>query len=147
ARGVIVLFGGYGGGSLGDTWEWNGSAWTQRASSGPSPRYGHAMAYDIARGVTVLFGGYYYDSSPHYLGDTWEWNGSPWTQRASSGPPARFAPARASDAARGVSVLFGGSSGFTYYGDTWEWNGGTWTQLASSGPPARSVLAMVCDAA
>ncbi|MFH0981929.1 MAG: hypothetical protein V2A79_10350 [Planctomycetota bacterium] len=25
---------------------------------GPSPRYDHAMAYDSARGVTVLFGGW-----------------------------------------------------------------------------------------
>ena len=32
--------------------------WTQRVISGPSPRYAHAMAYDAANHVTVLFGGY-----------------------------------------------------------------------------------------
>ena len=31
--------------------------WIQRTESGPSPRLKHAMAYDSARGVTVLFGG------------------------------------------------------------------------------------------
>ena len=35
------------------------------------------MAYDAARGVTVLFGGY---DGANYLGDTWEWNGTSWTQ-------------------------------------------------------------------
>ena len=33
------------------------TAWTQRLVSGPSPRNNHAMAYDAARHVTVLFGG------------------------------------------------------------------------------------------
>ena len=28
-----------------DTWEWNGTAWTQRTVSGSSARYGHAMTY------------------------------------------------------------------------------------------------------
>ena len=53
-----MLFGGYDNSHVGETWEWDGSAWTLRASDGPSPRYDHAMAYDSARGVTVLFGGY-----------------------------------------------------------------------------------------
>ena len=34
----------------------------------PSPRYLHAMAYDSARGVTVLFGGYDWSC----YGETWE---------------------------------------------------------------------------
>ncbi len=32
-------------------------AWNQRVVAGPSPRLSHRMAYDPARGVTVLFGG------------------------------------------------------------------------------------------
>jgi hypothetical protein len=31
--------------------------WTRTSVTGPAPRYDHAMAYDTARGVTVLFGG------------------------------------------------------------------------------------------
>src|SRR4051812_23678127 len=74
ARGVTVLFGGVASlnNRLGDTWEWNGTAWTQRAVTGPSPRSGHAMVYDSARGVTVLFGG---NTFAGYSGETWEWNG------------------------------------------------------------------------
>src|SRR5437773_1209062 len=99
--------------------------WTRRV---PAPRYGHAMAYDVARNVTVLFGGYYSDGAGHDLRDTWEWNGSAWTQRASSGPSARAYHAMAYDAARGVTVLF---SGYPAGADTWEWNGSAWVQRST----------------
>src|SRR5205823_1183060 len=103
------------GASNGETWEWNGTAWTQRAVSGPSPRGHHAMAYDIGRGVTVLFGG----SDGTSSGETWEWNGSAWTQRAAPGPSARYGHAMVHDAARRVMVLFGGDSGGVANGETW----------------------------
>src|SRR5262249_14172263 len=52
---------------LADTWEWDGTDWTQRATaSSPPARYGHVLAFDSARGRTVLFG----SSS---LTDTWEY--------------------------------------------------------------------------
>jgi hypothetical protein len=73
----------------------------------PSLRYSHAMAYDAARGVTVLFGGAYSNSSGAN-GETWEWNGTAWTWRAVSGPAPRDGHAVVYDAARGVTVLFGG---------------------------------------
>src|SRR5438093_448817 len=96
-RGRVTLFGGRGGSSLGDTWEWEGTTWTQRASSGPSPRSGHAMAYDEVRGRVVLFGGSN-GSYPYRLTDTWEWDGTTWTQQATSGPVARYASSMAYDA-------------------------------------------------
>src|SRR5205085_12529 len=119
--------------------------WTQRSSSGPSPRWGHTMAYDAARGETLLFGGSYYDGSWHWPGETWAWNGSTWMQRSSSGPSPRESHAMAYDAAQGVTVLFGGYNA-GYRGDTWEWNGSTWTQRSSSGPSARYSHAMDNDA-
>ena len=144
ARGRVVLFGGYCGALLGDTWEWDGTRWTLRSSSGPAPRSGHGMAYDSARGRVVLFGGY--SGSGNYLGDTWEWDGASWTQRASSGPASRYSHAIAYDSARGRVVLFGGrGSGGTYFGDTWEWDGTSWTQRASSGPAPRYGHSMACD--
>ncbi len=119
-RGVTVLFGGWDGLSIfGDTWEWDGSSWTQVSSSGPSARYEHAMAYDSARGVTVLFGGR--DVSSRFR-DTWEWDRSSWTQVSTSGPSARELLAMAYDSARGVTVLFGGGGGSGYLGDTWEYS-------------------------
>ena len=86
ARGVVVLFGGSGncGGACDDTWEWDGTTWTQRTpSTSPPFRWGHSMAYDSMRGVTILFGGRNFTD----LGDTWEWDGIIWVQRfPSSGP-------------------------------------------------------------
>src|SRR5262249_16298554 len=77
-----------------------------RATSGPPVLFGHAMAYDSSRGVTVLFGGYL--GASVLSGQTWEWDGSTWTQRVVSGPPGLMYPAMAYDSARGVTVLFGG---------------------------------------
>jgi len=118
ARGVTVLFGGYDGTYSGETWEWDGTAWTQRMVSGPSGRYLHAMAYDAARGVTVLFGGERYSQINN---ETWEWNGTVWTQRVLGGPSARWGHALAYDTARGVTVLVGGHSiAVGLNAETWE---------------------------
>ena len=149
ARGVTVLFGGLdasgGGGSLvskGDTWEWDGTAWTLRATTGPAPRTSHAMAYDKARGRTVLFGGF----GASVFGDTWEWDGIAWTQVASTGPTARFDHAMAYAGGCGHTLLFGGND--TVVGrvaDSWDWDGVTWTQLSVTGPSARNGQKMAYD--
>src|SRR5690349_1996970 len=73
-RGVTVLFGGTGGSSLGDTWEWDGFSWALRSMTGPAPRAQHAMAFDSSRGRVVLFGGI----GNSTYGDTWEWDGATW---------------------------------------------------------------------
>ncbi|MGE3106873.1 MAG: GC-type dockerin domain-anchored protein [Phycisphaerales bacterium] len=143
ARGVTVFFGGYNNSFNNDTWEWNGTTWTQRVVSGPAPRTSYAMAYDSARGVSVLYGG----TGPTNYGDTWEWNGTTWTQRPVSGPGNRYQSALAYDSARGVSVFFGGFDGGWWTGDTWEWNGTTWTQRLVSGPSIRASHAMAYDSA
>src|SRR5436190_1970912 len=71
-----------------------------------------------------------------------------WTQQNVSGPSPRYQYAMAYDAARGVIVLFGGSSGAGQFGDTWEWNGaGAWTQRSVNGPSPRFLHAMAYDAA
>ena len=64
------------------------------------------MAYDEARGVTVLFGGRNNSSSHN---ETWEYKDKVWTKRESLGatPPARFNHAMTYDSRRGVVVLFG----------------------------------------
>src|SRR5262249_3203581 len=50
-----------------DTWEWDGTDWTERATaSSPPARAGHVLAFDAARGRTVLFG----NTS---FADTWEY--------------------------------------------------------------------------
>ncbi len=99
------------------------------------------MAYDSARGRTVLFGGTDGQSQ------TWEWDGHTWAQRFPSNvPPSRAGHAMAYDRARGVTVMFGGTQ-TNPLGDTWEWNGTTWTNPPVVGPTPRANLAMAYDIA
>src|SRR5262245_19460665 len=88
ARQRVVLCGGFdivNSGALGETWEWDGVAWTQRATL-PVPRYDHAMAYDAARRRVLVVGGDHRSSIA--LADTWEWDGTSWRQRVTSSAPA-----------------------------------------------------------
>src|SRR5581483_10553135 len=118
------------------------AVWAQVAGT-PSSRQEHAMAFDSARGRTVLFGG----TNNVTYGDTWEWDGTLWSQRATGGPPARTWHALAYDGARGKTVLFGGAGTSGLLGDTWEWDGSSWTQRPVSGPSARSRHALSYDSA
>jgi hypothetical protein len=130
-----------------ETWEWDGATWKQAAAcAGPVPMFGHAMAYDSRRGVTVLFGGTL-DINP--LGTTWEWDGIKWIKRATTGPPPRVNFPMAYDSTRGVCVLFSGEGdggdGFSDSG-TWEWDGTNWALRTTIGGPAHSMDAsMVYD--
>lgn len=75
--------------------------WQMRCWSGRSD---HALAYDGARGRTVLFGGYRGSS---LSSETWEWNGTSWELRTPSVSPVpvRFGHAMAYDSARRKTVL------------------------------------------
>jgi hypothetical protein len=118
-RGVVVLVGG-----TPDVWEWDGATWNQRSVSGPSGRVHHAMAYDAARGVTVLFGGSLVQGSPAVNGETWEWNGTTWTQRQIDSPMPRLGHAMAYDAIRAETVLFGGNAVLSgINNETWQLGG------------------------
>jgi len=141
-----LLFGGMSpAGYLGDTWKWDGLAWTRLTpSTSPPSRAQHAMAYDRQRRRMVLFGGI---SSGGPLGDTWEFDGANWAQVALSGPNPgpRLGHSMVYDESRGRVVLFGGSNGAAL-GDTWEWDGGTWTAISPSTSPApRQGAAMAFD--
>jgi hypothetical protein len=119
-------------------------AWVRKLpATSPTPRAAHAMAYDSARGVMVLFGG---DAgSPN--AETWEWNGTAWTQRVVTGPTGRLYHSMAYDSARGVTVLFGGQTVAGLNNETWEWNGTAWTRRMVPGPTARGAHSMAYDSA
>jgi hypothetical protein len=146
-RGRVVLFGGFGSTFLADTWEWDGTQWSLRATAGPGARAGHAMAFDPVRRRVVLFGG------TGTSADTWEWDGVTWTQHPSlDGPVARSGPAMAFDVVRQRVVLFGGTSGMAHgqiwHADTWEWDGKSWHLLKTTkSPTGRAAHAMACDPA
>jgi hypothetical protein len=133
----LVLFGGLASsGPLGDTWTWDGSAWTehQGLTVTPSPRQGAAMAYDEVTNTVMLFGGL---GSNGALNDTWAWDGSAWQQlHPSHSPSPREGGPATYDPALGAIVLFGGMSEATTVPsalkDTWLWNGSDWTQVPAS---------------
>ena len=149
--GDILLFGGYNGTSyLGDTWEFNGTTWSQVcAACGPSAREGASLEGNAFGGSVVLFGGY---NGTSYLGDTWSWDGvtGTWSQVCTSGctapSPRAFAATPTQDAAGGeYQLVFGGYNGTSYLQDTWGWNGSSWSELDASCaspscvlPPARA---------
>ena len=148
ARQRVVLFGGsQSSGYLSDTWQWDGTNWTQAApANSPPARTLFAMTYDAARQRVVLFGG----QSSGYLGDTWRWDGANWTPATpTTGPAARAGHNMTYDATRQRVVLFGGTyGGLTMFGDHWEWDGTSWTQAAlATGPSARFSSAMTYDVA
>ena len=141
-----VLFGGGGtSDTLGDTWQYDGTAWTQVPVSGPLGRTLASMVYDSTRGVAVLFGGY----NNGIRSDTWEWNGSAWNQRLTAHiPPARLWTAMTYDSARHIAVLFGGAPGSGLLNDTWQYDGNDWTQVTTAhSPPARRGHGLAFDSA
>jgi hypothetical protein len=154
----IVLFGGLSsdqpGSGLAETWEWDGSNWTQvTTANAPSARGVHgALAYDSVRRRVVLRGGGTFPGQTIH-GDTWEYDGSNWTEIAGAGPTARVAPAIAFDKARGHVLLFGGGTWGPYSGDTWTWNGTAWAELTPGdgdggttiGPGPRQSARLVYD--
>jgi hypothetical protein len=118
---------------LGDTWRWNGISWQKAAGDGPSPRSGHAMAFDDRRGVALMYGG---EAGARAFVDLWEWDGDRWHEipLQAPNPGPRYAPGFVFDSRRGRLVLYGGlvhdSSGRTRrMDDTWEWDGVRWRRI------------------
>ena len=122
AAGDAVLFGGddsnTGGQTLGDTWTWDGTTWTQQhPATSPPARAFAAMAYDAATSTAVLFSGVS-SGATQIFGDTWTWDGTTWTQQhPATHPRRRWGASMAYDAAAGNAVMFGGQGSR----NTWTW--------------------------
>lgn len=148
-RSRFVIFGGDGGtGLLNDTWEFDGVSWHLRTPvHSPLPLLGHAMAYDITRGRCVLFGGSRAAPDSSSVAETWEWDGTDWTQLLpAAAPSARLGHAMAFDWVRNRVVLFGGRNvGSVHESDTWTFDGSTWTRVATTGPSARCCFDLAFD--
>jgi uncharacterized protein (TIGR03437 family) len=156
AHSQVVLFGGADANFtsvptlLGDTWVWDGQAWTQKfPQNSPPARYQHAMAYDSAHGEVVLFGGLYGNLLNDSLSDTWLWDGNNWTQQSpQTSPPALSGHAMVYDSNQAQVVLYGGL-GQGNPNETWLWDGSNWTAAPPEGnpPSGRSAQTMAYDSA
>lgn len=140
-RGVCVLYGTQSGSTVGtsggnQTWEYDGTMWRQVVTAFVPPGLETpAMAYDAARGVTVMFGGYNGASPGTMYNSTWEYDGVNWVQRSpANSPTGRYRAGCDYDARRGRVVVYGGFGSGTALQDTWEYDGNTWTQVGSAGP-------------
>lgn len=142
-RGRTVLFGGWATNGTptptwySDTWEWDGSAWTQVYSSFPSARSQHAMVYDSQRARVVVVGGWNGTQTSGTLNGTWEWDGAAWS--GATLDLSIHSHAMAYDSQRVRTVLFGGTP---FLGNTWElsWATGAGTPFgAGCGSPPLSL--------
>ena len=132
----VVAFGGQGpdiDGLTNQLWEWDGSLWTnQTPVYGPQVRRSHAMAYDAARRVHVLFGGN--TEVAGLVNDTWEYDGTAWRAVGTTNQPSpRENHAMCYDSVRQRVIMFGGSAGS---GETWTFDGLNWTLASTTGPSA-----------
>ncbi|AKU93110.1 Kelch repeat-containing protein [Vulgatibacter incomptus] len=106
-------------------------------------RWGHAVAYDAARGRTVVFGGRNLESVN--LGSTLEFDGTSWREIETADQPApRLWAAMAYDEARQRVVLFGGYAA-SDFNDTWEYDGTNWYRIPVAGPGFGAYGAMAYD--
>ena len=87
------------------------------------------MAYDPIRRKMVLFGG----SATGDLGDTWEFDGTDWSQvTPGTSPPAMHSPELTWNASRRRVQLFGGH-GSARFNDLWEFDGVNSALIPTSG--------------
>lgn len=154
----VVLFGGYSGNFLGDTWSYDpgNATWTELFPAvGPTSRAYAASAYDSRTDRVFLFGGL--GVSYQVLRDLWEFDlrNDTWTNMtAAQGPPARDAAAMAYDRSSDRIVLFGGIAYPTnvtlrFFNDTWLFDpgSGTWTNATSGlAPPLLAYAHLAYDA-
>jgi hypothetical protein len=131
-----------------DTYTYDGASWTLRATTGPPLRFQSSLVYHGARGTVFMTGGYVFDGSVFgYAGitDTWEWDGSSWTEITGSSPTATGTSVY--DPVTERIVAFGGfaEAGHDALDATSVWDG-TWTDLTpATTPPVRVDHVMVYD--
>ena len=120
------------------------SDWTYYPEQEPSAQ--RALAFDDARGVTIMVGG----NPGHPFVSTHEWDGTTWTRRSTSNSPrARKQMALAYQAGTGRTLLFGGwaDDQTPVLDETWEYDGTSWVQLQPiNAPSPRTDAVMAWDA-
>lgn len=151
ANGIAVLFGGLdlvSSTALDQTWIWNGSSWSgPLQGTGPSARYGSAMAWDPQSQRIILFGGGLprVNDEPIRYCDTWAFNpiDNTWQQIMGGCEGSNVAPSARVDHAMATLyteanpriILFGGNllDSVDYddrnSGEWWSFAAGVWQRL------------------
>ena len=136
----IVLFGGrHGFADFSDTWVYLNDDWTQLDTPNkPGIRVISGAAFDPIRDRIVLYGGTQQSSdgktsTPLY--DTWEFDGTTWTQRGGEGPKIGK-PLLTYDAARNQIIMLGLNDKSETQMYLYDGAAGTWKQLSPTTLPA-----------
>lgn len=144
-RGKTIVYGTQSGSTIGtaggnQTWEYDGTTWTQAITAFVPPGLeSPALVYDRGRGVTVMFGGYNATSPGTDYRNTWEFDGTNWTDRGvlPSSPLTGYRTGIVYDDARGRVVLYGGYASAVVQRDVWEYDGNTWTNVLPAVGPGK----------
>lgn len=150
----VLLFGGsYCVGSycegFGDTWSWDGQAWTQLTGNGPQPRAMHATAYDSSRRNLVCYGGASAAGFNYGMlrDETWGLSLNGWSklrEQSESRTDAKIV----STSPIGRPLMYGGaeSSGSgSRPSALLEWDGNRWNKIIGGDLPGRTNHAMSFD--
>jgi len=138
-RNRIVLFGGRSEASeMNDTWVYADRDWTQiDTPNSPPARILPGAAFDPVRDRLVVFGGTHVSAdgktvTPFH--DTWEFDGTTWTQIGGDGP-AVSKPILAYDVARGQVIMLGLDDKLATQMYTYDSGAGSWTKAAPATLP------------
>ncbi|HEV7428034.1 MAG TPA: kelch repeat-containing protein [Thermoanaerobaculia bacterium] len=144
ARNRVVIFGGRQAKlNLNDTWSFDGNDWTAIATANaPSVRELAGAAYDSVRDRIVLFGGTHQIYSADgrtltetHLHDTWEFNGTAWTQILTDGPDVTK-PILEYDPVRKQTIMLGLNANSATVMYAWDPAAAAWKALTPSVLPA-----------
>jgi hypothetical protein len=146
-----VVYGGYNGNYVDETWTWDGSKWAEIEGKDPHFRGLAMMFYDPISKKTVLYGGVgrtQRDGTLVRFADTWTFNGKDWVEATSvNSPPSRYGAAIAFNPADNKVHMFGGTNEkVEFIAEHWVWDGAKWSKVdGGTLPPARMNARMAWD--
>lgn len=130
ARSETVMFGGFNGAYLNDTWVLTTTGWVQQSPAiAPAARANHVMTYDPVRQRIVLIGG----SNDSDFSDIWEWDGASWSLQATGVVGVAGSGGGAFDPLLGGVLYSSGTANLL-------WNGVTIQPLTASQPSGGGAL-------
>lgn len=130
----------------GQTWEYDGVDWQLVPTATRPNVFFAAMAFDLFRGRTVLYGVAPDPLVPAGVPQTWEYDGIDWRLHNLPSVPSSRSARLTFDTVRGRAVLAGGVDS-RVAGEAWAFDGTNWSQLSSLSPlPQTNGASLAYDA-